>query len=72
MFTTGEKIAFTLTVGSLGLVFFYAFFIALPTTLLAEEKCLADGYPKAHVTWNLKRYCSNLDGSVTVKVEKLK
>lgn len=34
----------------------------------AEADCLAKGYPKAAVTWNLHRYCMNLEGTVTVQL----
>lgn len=66
----GEKIIF----GALGLlivVMLYLFFVVLPVSVVATEKCLEAGYPKSAVTWNFKRYCMNLDGTVTVKVEKL-
>ena len=56
----------------LGLFFFFAIFIWTPVNLVTESRCLAKGYPHAHVTVFLETYCSNLDGSVTVKVDKLK
>lgn len=42
----------------------------LPVSLVAEKTCLEAGYPKASVTYDLSVYCSNLDGNVTVKVDK--
>ena len=49
----------------------YALFILMPVSALADAECKAKGYPKAEVTYNLRRYCMNLDGSVTVKLEEL-
>lgn len=43
-----------------------------PISLSADARCLAAGFPKSKVTWNLKAYCLNMDGAVTVKVEELK
>lgn len=48
-----------------------ALLVMLPVTLAAEAQCLERGYPRAAVTWNFRRYCMNLDGSVTVKVDSL-
>lgn len=42
----------------------------LPVTMHAQAECLREGYPRAHVTYRLDRYCSTLDGAVTVKVTK--
>jgi hypothetical protein len=72
--STGEKIVaalFILIFGPMLLFIPAAIFVYIPVTSVAEEKCLERGYPKASVTWNLKRYCTNLDGSVTIKVEQL-
>lgn len=44
--------------------------VGLPATLHAQAECLSEGYPRAHVTYKLERYCSTLDGAVTVKVTK--
>lgn len=52
------------------LIGFYTLFIILPVTLYTEAECLRKGYPKYHVTIGLERYCSNLSGSITVKVDK--
>lgn len=46
-------------------------FVLLPVALWTEQQCLAKGMPNASVTIMLDRYCLNLDGSVTVRVEKL-
>ncbi len=42
--------------------------IMLPVQLYHGAKCIEAGYPKSYVTYNLKGYCINLDGSVTAKV----
>ncbi len=59
----------------LGLVFlafvFYTVFIWFPYNIYAETQCLAKGFPDYRVTIGLEVYCLNLDGSVTVNVEKL-
>lgn len=57
--------------GLLGLVLAFMLFVALPVTLSTEARCLEQGYPKSAVTWNLKSYCMNLEGSVTVAVDQL-
>jgi hypothetical protein len=62
-----------LTVGGfLGVVFVYTLLVIMPLSLYADMKCAEIGYPKSKVTLDLSRYCMNLDGSVTVKMEKLK
>ena len=48
----------------------YLIFVVLPVTMHAEAECLRNGYPKAQVTIGLERYCTTLDGAVTVKVDK--
>ena len=48
----------------------YFMFVIIPVMVYAEAECLRNGYPKAHVTVGLERYCSNFDGAVTVKVMK--
>jgi hypothetical protein len=58
--------------GILCLSLAFAFFVWTPVSLVTESRCLAKGYPKAHVTVFLETYCSNLEGSVTVRVDKLK
>ena len=50
--------------------FAYLIFVMMPVMAYAEAECLRNGYPKAHVTVGLERYCSNFDGAVTVKVKK--
>lgn len=50
--------------------FAYVFFVWMPVSMYAEAQCLKNGYPKAYVTIGLERYCSNLDGAVTVRVDK--
>ena len=49
----------------------YLFLVLLPVSMWAENKCLAKGYPKTNVTITLDVYCMNMDGAVTVRVEKL-
>lgn len=39
--------------------------------LITEAECLEKGYPEAKVTYKYDRYCTNLDGTVTFKVDKL-
>ncbi len=46
-------------------------FIWVPVYIYTEAECLRQGYPKPKVSVGLERYCMNLDGSVTVKVNKL-
>ena len=48
----------------------YVVFIMVPVMMYAESECLRAGYPKYYVSVGLERYCSNLDGAVTVKVTK--
>jgi hypothetical protein len=55
---------------ALGAFMVWAFFM-VGYTLVAEAKCLEAGYPRSAVTWNLRQYCMNLEGSVTVKVEEI-
>lgn len=55
-----------------GVVLFFIMFVHVPTQLYTEAECLEKGYPKFHVTYKLERYCSTLDGVVTVKVERQK
>ena len=49
----------------------YLIFVIFPVAFYADAKCLKAGYPVAHVTVGLEIYCSNLTGTVTVKVDKL-
>ena len=55
----------------MGLAFFWLLFVITPVNLATEAECLESGYPKHAVTWNFKRYCMNLEGTVTVKVDQL-
>lgn len=48
----------------------YVLLIVTPVLAYAKAKCLEQGYPRASITWNLQRYCINLDGVITVKVDK--
>ena len=48
----------------------FLFFVWAPVMMYAEAECLRTGYPKAYVTVGLERYCSTLDGAVTVRVTK--
>lgn len=56
----------------MGLCIGYLMFVVVPVALYSDAKCLRMGYPKSHVTIGLETYCSNLQGTVTVKVDKLK
>jgi len=60
-----------LAFAAVGVLAIYCFVVLLPATLNAEIKCARKGYPRAVVLFNLDTYCMNLDGSVTVKMEKL-
>lgn len=62
----------TIFAGWLILLVLYMLFVMLPVAFYADAKCKAAGYPRGEVTILLDSYCMNLDGSVTVKVEKLK
>ena len=44
--------------------------VYIPVALYADAECLKAGYPKARVSIGLDRYCTTLDGAVTVKVQK--
>lgn len=60
------------TVLTLFVVLLLAAVIAyIPAMAVAEAECLEKGYPKASVTYDFKKYCKNLEGSVTVRVESL-
>lgn len=50
----------------------YLMFYIIPVSMYGDVKCKDKGYPKADVTILGDIYCMNLDGSVTVKVDKLK
>jgi hypothetical protein len=51
-------------------VLLFGSFVFFPIALHAEAECLRMGYPVARVTVGLERYCTTLDGAVTVKVIK--
>ena len=53
-----------------GVLLLYLMFFWVPVLLYTEAECLRNGYPKAQVSVGLERYCTNLIGTVTVKVEK--
>jgi hypothetical protein len=67
--TIGE-IIFTFVASIVALFMIYLMFVFVPTALYTEAECLRTGYPKAYVTVGLERYCSTLDGAVTVKIKK--
>jgi len=48
----------------------YMIFFLAPISMYTQAECLRKGYPKYAVSIGLERYCMNLDGSVTVRVEK--
>ncbi len=50
----------------------YIIFVWIPVHLSNESECLAKGYPKTNTTVSLDGYCTNIEGAVTGKVEKLK
>lgn len=47
----------------------YVLFVIMPVAFYTDAQCLREGYPKSEVTIGLERYCMNMTGSVTVKVE---
>ena len=49
----------------------YTIFVWAPVHLYTEAKCLEKGYPKSKVSVGLSRYCMNLEGTVTVKVDRI-
>lgn len=49
----------------------YTLFVVVPVAAVAERDCLRAGYPKSQVTYNLERYCTTLDGAVTVRVDRI-
>ena len=51
-------------------VFFYLS-VFMVTVMGAELECLEKGYPEYRVVYNLNSYCMNLEGTVTVNVDKL-
>lgn len=48
----------------------YLMFVLMPVALYADAACLRAGYPRSQVTIGLERYCTTLDGAVTVRVTK--
>lgn len=52
------------------LVLVYVLFVLTPTIMYTKAQCLRQGYPDAQVTVGLERYCTTLDGAVTVKVDE--
>jgi hypothetical protein len=70
-----EDVGVTIAMCFVGLVALFLVFVLLvvvPIKEYTKAECLEAGYPRSYVTYNFKRYCANLQGSVTVKVEKLK
>lgn len=57
-------------VGIVGVFMLYLLFVWVPVAAFTEAVCLRAGYPKYHVAVTLERYCSNLEGSVTIRVDK--
>lgn len=57
---------------SAGFVVFvmYALFIYMPVYVLNKSNCLKKGYPVAQVDIFLNRYCTTIDGFITVNVDK--
>ncbi len=70
MYDIVDYIFFTI-MGLLSMVAALIIFVMVPISLSAQADCLEAGYPESRVTWNLKRYCMNLDGSVTVAVHQI-
>ena len=53
-----------------GTFLLYGMFVIMPVAFYTDAECLRKGFPKSTVTIGLERYCMNLDGTITVKVEK--
>lgn len=53
------------------LAMLFTLFVYAPVLLNAQAQCLEKGYPRSEVTWNLKKYCMNLEGTVTVRVDEI-
>lgn len=49
----------------------YTIMVWGPVALYTEVKCLEAGYPEYKVTVGLQKYCLNLEGTVSVQVNKL-
>lgn len=63
-------LVFPLAFAAFVLLAAYALLAYFPVELYAEAECLRNGYPKAQVSIGLERYCTTLDGLVSVKVIK--
>lgn len=62
---------FYLAVLVFGLMIVAGFFVYLPRDMYIEGKCLEHGYPSHAVDWRLRGYCMNLQGTVSVAVDKV-
>lgn len=60
-----------LFVGVFAVYSLYMLLFWLPVSLYAGSQCLERGYPKSEVSIGLEQYCMNLQGTVTVSVDKL-
>lgn len=49
----------------------FMLFAYLPVGLYTQAECLRKGYPKYNVSIGLERYCMNLEGTITVRVDRL-
>ena len=64
---------YLLAVAAICICVLYALIFIMPVWLHADAECLRAGYLRAiiaNATIGLERYCSTLDGAVTVKVIK--
>jgi hypothetical protein len=66
---TVEKVIIGI-VSVVGVFAVYLMFVLVPVVMYTDAECLKAGYPKSHVTIGLERYCSNLTGAVTIRVDK--
>lgn len=65
-----EKIALPcIALMTLGVAVFL--FVYLPVLVHAEKRCLQAGYPETRITYDFERFCMNLEGTVTIRVDKL-
>lgn len=51
--------------------FFLWLMVMLGSVFKAEADCLAQGFPKASVTWKFDTYCIGYDGAVKPVVKRI-
>lgn len=53
-------------------VIVYTMFFLTPRSAYIDRECLFAGYPKSTITYLGEGFCMNLEGTVTVKVDRVK